>query len=108
MALGQRVLAVRMLGAVAVVLLAGGAVAAAGPIVFVGLMVPHAARALAGAETRWIAIWCLIFGPLLLISADILSRMLVRPGEIQVGVVTALLGVPALILLVRRRRLGGR
>jgi iron complex transport system permease protein len=71
-------------------------------------MVPHAARAIAGAESRWIAAWCLVLGPLLLISADVLSRLLVRPGEIQVGVITALIGVPALILLVRRRRLTAR
>lgn len=107
-ALGQRVLLVRTIGAIAIVLLAGGAVAAAGPIVFVGLMVPHAARAVAGAETRWIALWCLILGPLLLISADVVSRLVIRPGEVQVGVITALLGVPALVLLVRRRRLSAR
>jgi iron complex transport system permease protein len=106
--LGQRVLLVRTVGAAAVVLLAGGAVAAAGPIVFVGLMVPHAARVVAGAETRWVAVWCLIIGPLLLISADTLSRLVIRPGEVQVGIITALMGVPALILLVRHRRLSSR
>ncbi len=102
--LGQNVLLVRLAAAIAIVLLAGGAVAAAGPIVFVGLVVPHAARAVGGAETRWIAAWCLILGPLILLAADVLGRLLMRPAEIQVGVVTALVGVPVLILLVRRRR----
>jgi iron complex transport system permease protein len=107
-ALGQRVLLVRGVAAVGIVLLAGGAVAAAGPIVFVGLAVPHAARAIAGQEARWVAAWCIVLGPLLLLAADTLGRIAIRPGELPVGVVTAIIGVPVFIALVRRRRMATR
>ena len=104
-ALGQRVLAVRIAVAAAIVLLAGAAVAAAGPIVFVGLAVPHVARSLVGPDYRWLAIYCLILGPILLVAADTVGRLVIRPGELQVGIVTALVGAPLFIALVRRRGL---
>lgn len=103
--LGQRVGLVRLAMAVSVVLLAGGAVAAAGPIAFVGLAVPHAARALVGPDYRWLVPYAALLGPSLLLASDILGRILARPGEVQVGIMTALIGAPVLIWLVRQRRL---
>lgn len=103
--LGQRVALVRGLAAIAVVLLAGSAVAAAGPIAFVGLAVPHAARLLVGPDWRWILPYCAVLGPILLLSTDILGRILVRPAELQVGIMTALVGAPVFVYLVRRRKL---
>ena len=103
--LGQRVTLVRALAAIAVVLLAGGAVAAAGPIVFVGLAVPHTARILVGPDYRWILVYALVIGPILLLGADIVGRIVVRPAEVQAGIMTALLGAPIFIALVRRSRM---
>jgi iron complex transport system permease protein len=87
------------------VLLAGAATAAAGPIVFVGLTVPHIARAIVGPDYRWILLYCLALSPTLLLAADVLGRVVGSPGEIQVGVVTAVVGAPLFVALVRRRRL---
>lgn len=103
--LGQRVGLARSAGALAVVLLTGAAVAAAGPIGFVGLTVPHIARAVTGPDYRWVLPYSAVLAPLLLLGADILGRMVARPGELQVGIVTALLGAPFFVALVRRRKL---
>lgn len=103
--LGQHVGAARALNAVAVVLLVGAATAAAGPIGFVGLTVPHIARALTGPDYRWVLPYSAVLAPILLLSADIIGRVVARPGELQVGIVTALIGGPFFIALVRRRRL---
>lgn len=103
--LGQRVGWSRAVAAAAVVLLCGGATAAAGPIAFVGLTVPHIARGICGPDYRWILPWSAVLAPVLLLGADILGRVVVRPGELQVGIVTAVLGAPFFIALVRRRRL---
>jgi iron complex transport system permease protein len=103
--LGQRVMLSRGVAALAWIVLAGGATAAAGPIAFVGLTVPHAARAITGPSYRWILPYCALLAPILLLGADILGRVLAPPGELQVGIVTAALGAPLFILLVRRRRL---
>lgn len=105
--LGLRLGPVRALGGLCVVLLAGAATAAAGPIGFVGLAVPHVARAITGPDYRWILPWSAILAPTLLLLADILGRVLARPEELQVGIVTALLGAPVFIYLVRRRKLAG-
>ncbi|MGL5819278.1 MAG: FecCD family ABC transporter permease [Phycicoccus sp.] len=104
-ALGVRLGRARALAAVAVVLLVGSATAAAGPVAFVGLVVPHVARAVVGPDYRWILAWSLVLAPVLLLAADVLGRVVARPGEIQVGIVTALLGAPFFIALVRRRTL---
>ncbi|MGH8874295.1 MAG: FecCD family ABC transporter permease [Acidimicrobiia bacterium] len=104
-ALGQRTAVVRLVAAGAVVLLAGAAVSAVGPIGFVGLAVPHVARSLVGPDYRWILAYSAVLGPAMLLAADVLGRVAARPGEIQVGIVTAVLGAPVLIHLVRRRRL---
>jgi iron complex transport system permease protein len=103
--LGQRIALVRTTVAVAVVLLAGASVAAAGPVGFVGLAVPHAVRMVVGADWRWVLPYSALAGPVLLLAADVTGRLVVPPGELQVGIVTALVGVPVFVALARRRRL---
>lgn len=103
--LGQRTGLVRAAGTVVVVLLAGASVAAAGPVAFIGLAVPHAVRTVVGPDHRWLLPYSAVYGPVLLLSADVLGRIVLRPSEIQVGIVTALVGAPVLIHLVRHRRL---
>ncbi|SFB40336.1 iron complex transport system permease protein [Amycolatopsis marina] len=103
-ALGQRTVRVRISCGAIVVVLAGAAVAAAGPIGFVGLAVPHIARALVGPDYRWILAYGVLLGPVLLLVADVAGRIIARPSEVQVGIVTAVLGAPLLIWLVRRRK----
>lgn len=103
--LGQRVGVTRAVGAVGVVLLCAGATAIAGPIAFVGLVVPHIARRWAGADLRWIVFFSIVIGPTLLVAADILGRLIVPPGELEAGIVVAFVGAPVLVLLVRRSKL---
>jgi iron complex transport system permease protein len=103
--LGQRVQLARGLAALSIVVLCGAATAAAGPIAFVGLTVPHVARAICGPDYRWILLWSLVLAPTLLLSADVVGRLIARPGEMQVGILTAFVGAPFFIALVRRRRL---
>jgi iron complex transport system permease protein len=105
--LGQNLVTARIVCAVAVVLLCGTATAIAGPIVFVGLAVPHVARWFTGPDYRWILAFSALLGPTLLISADVLGRIVARPGEIEAGLVVAFLGAPVLIALVRRVKLAG-
>ena len=104
-ALGQRVGLTRAGLFVIVVLLAGGATAACGPIVFIGLVVPHMARAICGPDYRWITAYCLLLSPIVLLTADVLGRVMKFSGEVQVGVVLGLLGAPVFAFLVRRRNL---
>jgi len=106
-ALGANIRRIRMVVVVAVTLLCGAATAVAGPIGFVGLMVPHVARWIAGPDQRWITAFTLVLAPILLLSADIVGRLVMRPGELQVGIVTAFVGAPVLILLARRRKVSG-
>jgi iron complex transport system permease protein len=103
--LGQRTALVRGGCVALVVLLAGSAVAAAGPIGFVGLAVPHIARVMIGPDYRWILPYAAVLGAILLIAADVVGRIVARPSEIQVGIVTALVGAPFLVVLARRRKL---
>ncbi|WP_407937073.1 FecCD family ABC transporter permease [Kineosporia babensis] len=103
--LGQKVGTIRVVSAVAVVLLTGGATVIAGPIAFVGLVVPHAARMLAGADYRWLIPYSLLLAPSLLLISDVIGRLLARPAELQVGIVTAAVGAIPFILLVRRRKM---
>ncbi|RLM09860.1 ABC transporter permease [Gibbsiella quercinecans] len=103
-ALGTGIVRTQLLGLLAITLLCGSATAAVGPIAFVGLMMPHIARRLSGSELQWMLPWTLVLTPILLLSADLLGRFLV-PGELRVSVVTALLGSPMLIALVRKRHL---
>lgn len=106
--LGHRVGLVRIAGGGAAVLLTGAAVAAAGPIAFVGLAVPHLARALVGTDHLWTLLVSALLGPALLVGADVAGRLVAPPGEIPAGIVTALLGAPLLVLLVRRARMGAQ
>jgi iron complex transport system permease protein len=103
--LGQRVGRARFVGAVAVVVLCGAATAAAGPIGFVGLVVPHVARMLTGPDYRWVLPYTMVVSPCFLLGSDILGRIVVRPAELQVGIVTAAIGAPFFAWLVRRRNL---
>jgi len=95
----------RAVSSLSVILLCGAATAAAGPIGFVGLTVPHVARAICGPDYRRILPWSMVLGPTLLLYADVLGRIVARPGELQVGIVTAVVGTPFFVALVRRRRL---
>lgn len=103
--LGQRIGLSRGLAGLASVVLAGSAVAAAGPIAFVGLTVPHVARAITGPGYRWILPYSMLMAPILLLGADVIGRVIAPPGEVQVGIVTAFIGAPFFIALVRRRKL---
>lgn len=89
---------------VGVVILAGAATAVAGPIAFVGLLIPHAIRRIVGGDYRWIITLSLLLGPSLLLIADTLGRVVAPPQEIYVGITTVVLGVPVLLVLLRRRK----
>lgn len=104
-ALGVSIGRTRVLGALGVTLLCGAATAAAGPIGFIGLTVPHIARSITGPDQRWVLSYSMVLAPALLIAADIAGRVVVRPGELEVGIVTAFIGAPVFIALVRRRRI---
>jgi iron complex transport system permease protein len=106
-ALGTRVVRTRVLTVAAITLLAGSATAIAGPIAFVGLMVPHIARWLVGPDQRWIVAYSIVLAPIVLLVSDVIGRLLQWPGEVPVGIVTAFVGAPVLIWLVRRRKASG-
>jgi iron complex transport system permease protein len=101
-ALGARVPVIRVLAVGSITALCGGATAAVGPVAFVGLAVPHLARPLAGSSPKWTMWYALVFGPVLLLSADVAGRVVAHPGEAPVGIITALIGAPVLIALTRR------
>lgn len=101
--LGQHTGWVKGLTALAVVLSAGGSVAIAGPIAFVGLVIPHMARFVAGVDYRWILPYAMLLGAVFLVLSDVAARVLVRPMELPLGVMTALIGGPFFIYLVRWR-----
>jgi iron complex transport system permease protein len=103
--LGAHVGLSRALAAAVVVILCGAATAAAGPIGFVGLTIPHVARLITGPDYRWTLPFSMLLAPVLLLSADIVGRVIARPGEVQVAIVTALIGAPVFIALVRRKKL---
>lgn len=101
-ALGARPGLTKVAGLAAVTLLCGAATAAAGPLSFIGLMVPHALRMLLGPDHRWLVPLSLLAAPVLVLTADILARLVVA-SELPAGVVTAFLGAPVLIWLTRRK-----
>jgi iron complex transport system permease protein len=101
--MGGNVVRTRALSLIAVTLLAGAATAGAGPIGFVGLMVPHAVRRFTGPDWRWIIAYAILLGPALLLAADTVGRVIIRPAELPAGIVTAFIGAPVLIWLIRRR-----
>ncbi|WP_448624893.1 FecCD family ABC transporter permease [Geodermatophilus sp. URMC 64] len=103
--LGQRIVLARGTGIAAVTLLTGAAVAVTGPIAFVGLVVPHLARAITGPDHRWLLPYAGLLGAILLLTSDVVGRLLARPAELPVGLVLAFVGAPFFIALVRRRKL---
>ncbi|MFI2201003.1 FecCD family ABC transporter permease [Streptomyces sp. NPDC020192] len=103
-ALGANLGRTRALAMLAATVLCGAATAACGPIVFVGLMVPHVVRSFTGPDLRWILPYATVLSPVLLLGADVIGRVVARPSELQVGIVTAIVGGPVFIFLVRRRR----
>jgi iron complex transport system permease protein len=105
--LGQRVGLGRAVTALGVVLLCGGATALAGPMVFVGLVVPHAVRALVGADYRWVLPLSGLAACVLVLGADVLGRVVLPPGEVPVGLTTAVVGAPVFVWLVRRQKASG-
>ncbi|MBN1530384.1 MAG: iron chelate uptake ABC transporter family permease subunit [Thermoleophilaceae bacterium] len=104
-ALGARLVRTRVLGAVAITVLCGAATAAVGPIAFVGLAVPHVARAITGPDERLVLPLSAAIAPVMLLGADVVGRVVNRPGELEVGIVSALAGAPVFIAIVRRRRI---
>ncbi|WP_020407123.1 FecCD family ABC transporter permease [Hahella ganghwensis] len=106
--LGQRTVMMKWLMGLIVVGLAGSAVAIAGNIAFVGLIVPHMARAMFGTDYRWMLPGCAMLGATLLLAADIMARFLIMPQEVPIGVMTALLGTPFFIFLARRGMTSGK
>ncbi|SFL84920.1 iron complex transport system permease protein [Paenibacillus sp. 1_12] len=103
--LGQSTIFIKSAAAIVIVVLAGGSVALAGPVVFIGIIIPHIARFLVGGDHRWLIPYCAVLGALLLVSADVGSRFIAMPKEVHVGVTTALIGVPFFVYIARK---GGR
>jgi iron complex transport system permease protein len=102
--LGERVALIRATAALGAVVLCGASTAVAGPIGFVGLVVPHACRLLAGVDHRWMLPFSALAGGALLTAADVVGRVVARPSDIEVGIVTALIGAPFFIHIVRRQK----
>lgn len=100
--LGQKTIFIKLAVGVIIVLLAGGSVSIAGPIAFIGIVIPHITRYLVGLDYRWVIPYCAILGGILLLGADIGSRYIAFPKEIPVGVMTAILGVPFFVYISRR------
>lgn len=102
-ALGMQTGRIRIISSILVVVITGAAVSVAGPIAFVGLATPHIVRSIVGPDYRWVLPYSIIVGAVFLTAADILGRIVMQPGEIQVGIVTAVVGAPFLIYLARKR-----
>lgn len=96
----------RALAGASATVLAAASVAAVGPVAFVGLAVPLVVRSFTGSDHRWLLPYCALLGPVLLLAADVVGRVVARPGELMVGVVTAFVGAPFLVVAVRRGRVG--
>ncbi|UGQ57093.1 iron ABC transporter permease [Rhodococcus pyridinivorans] len=103
--LGERVALARGISSLGAVLLCGAATAIAGPIAFVGLVVPHLCRLLIGIDNRWLLPFSALVGAGLLTAADVVGRIVARPAEIDVGIITALIGAPFFVYIVRRQKL---
>lgn len=102
--LGERVALIRAAASLGAVVLCGAATAAAGPIAFVGLVIPHLCRLLIGVDHRWLLPFSALGGAVLLTVADVVGRLVARPEEIDVGIITALVGAPFFIWIVRRQK----
>ncbi|MFW6295927.1 MAG: FecCD family ABC transporter permease [Halothece sp.] len=99
--LGQRTVVIKILAAISIVLLAGSSVAIAGPIAFIGLVVPHIVRIIISIDYHWLLPYAAIVGAILLILADIVSRIIIQPQELPVGLIMPLIGAPFFIYLTR-------
>jgi iron complex transport system permease protein len=100
--LGQRTILIKILIGIVIVFLAGGSVAVAGSIGFIGLIVPHIVRAFVGNDYRWVIPYCVFFGASLLLIADVAARFIIMPQEVPIGVMTAFIGTPFFIYIARR------
>ena len=105
--LGAGLMRTRIVSIVAVTVLAGSATALAGPIAFIGLMVPHAVRWFTGPDQRWIIAYSAIVAPSMLLLSDVIGRVVLPSGELQVSIVTAIIGAPVLVALARRKKVSG-
>jgi len=101
--LGGSLTRIRLVSWAAAVLLCAVSTSLAGPIGFVGLVIPHAARLIVGSDYRKIIALGALLGPLLLLGADVLGRFITRPADVEVGILTAIIGAPAFVALVRAK-----
>ncbi|WP_188496077.1 FecCD family ABC transporter permease [Pullulanibacillus pueri] len=99
---GQNTFIVKLFAGLVVILLAGGAVAVAGPIGFIGIIIPHITKWLVGQDYRWLIPYCALLGAILLLLADVSSRLILHSGEVPVGIMTAIVGTPFFIFIARR------
>jgi len=102
--LGANVFRTRLVASAGAVILCGAATAVAGPIAFVGLVIPHLCRLVVGTDHRWLLPSAALAGAVLLVAADIIGRLVARPEEVAVGIITAFIGAPFFIWIVRRQR----
>lgn len=102
--LGENAAVARAIASLGAILLCGATTAICGPINFLGLVVPHLCRLLVGVDHRWLLPFSALGGACLLVAADVVGRIVARPAEIDVGIVTALVGAPFFIWVVRRQR----
>ncbi|USK74838.1 FecCD family ABC transporter permease [Peribacillus frigoritolerans] len=100
--LGLNIVFLKLVLGLAIILLSGGSVAVAGPIGFIGIVVPHLTRSIVGIDHRWLIPFSGLFGAVLLISADVISRYILMPREVPVGVMTAIIGTPFFIYIARK------
>ncbi|MET1181374.1 iron ABC transporter permease [Peribacillus simplex] len=100
--LGLNIVFLKLVLGLAIILLAGGSVAVAGPIGFIGIVVPHLTRSIVGIDHRWVIPFSGLFGAVLLIAADVISRYILMPREVPVGVMTAIIGTPFFIYIARK------
>lgn len=105
--LGQRTAIVKLMTGLVIVLLAGSSVAAAGPILFIGLITPHLCRYLVGPDIRWVVVYSGLLGAVLLVTADIAARFAAPPNEVPIGVLTAFIGTPFFIYAARKGAMKG-
>ena len=99
--LGQSTALIKILAAISIILLAGASVAIAGPIGFIGLIVPHMVRFIVGVDYRWILPYSAILGAIMMLVADLCGRLIIQPSELPVGLVMPLIGAPFFIYLIR-------
>jgi iron complex transport system permease protein len=100
--LGLNIVLLKLVLGLAIILLSGGSVAVAGPIGFIGIVVPHLTRSIVGIDHRWLIPFSGLFGAVLLIAADVISRYILMPREVPVGVMTAIIGTPFFIYIARK------